>query len=159
MAGAPLLFAVDRMLGRLAVWLRLLGYDATYGAHLTGRSLIRQARTEGRMILTRDRRLLQERNAPRMLFIARDHFRDQLRQVVAACNIDPFAHIFTRCSPCNAPVEAVSKDTVSGHVPAFVFATQEHFVRCSRCGRIYWPATHCERVRDELRRLGCRPPI
>jgi uncharacterized protein with PIN domain len=142
------------MLGRLAVWLRLLGYDATCGRHLTGRSLIRQARHDGRTVVTRDRRLRRERNLPPLLFIESDHFREQLRQVVTTYGLDPLAHIFTRCARCNEAVLPISKEQVSGQVPEYVFATQEHFVRCPRCRRIYWPATHYERVRDELQRMG-----
>ena len=142
------------MLGRLAVWLRLIGYDATCGQHLTARSLIRQARHEGRTILTRDRQLLRQHNLPPLLFIESDHFRDQLRQVVTTYGLDPFAHIFTRCSRCNEAVAPIGKEQVRGQVPEYVVATQDHFVRCPRCHRIYWPATHRERVRDELRRIG-----
>ena len=153
MASTPPLFAVDRMLGRLAVWLRLLGYDATCGPHLAGRTLLRQARLERRIVVTRDRQLRREHNLPPLLFIESDHFRDQLRQVVAAYNLDPSAHIFTRCSRCNEPVVPIDKAQVSGQVPEYVIATQEHFVRCARCRRIYWPATHYTRVRDEVERL------
>jgi uncharacterized protein len=146
------------MLGRLAVWLRLLGCDATCGPHLTGRTLIRHARHDGRTILTRDRQLLRAHDLPPLLFITSDHFRDQLRQVVVACGLDPLAHIFTRCSRCNAPVVALDKEQVRGHVPAYVFATQERFARCPRCQRIYWPATHYERICDEVERSGLPRP-
>jgi len=159
MASAPPLFAVDRTLGRLAVWLRLIGYDATCMPHLTPQALIRHARRDGRTIVTRNRRLLRrEHNPPPMLFIESDYFRDQLRQVVTTFHLDPLAHLFTRCSRCNEPIVSISKERVSGQVPEYVFATQDRFVRCPRCQRIFWPATHSERVRDELRRIGFQPP-
>ena len=147
-------FAVDTMLGRLATWLRLLGLDATYGSHLSGRALLRHARAEGRTLLTRDRRLLRDAPQQPILFVESDHFRDQLRQVVRAFAIDPFTHIFTRCSRCNAPVSPIAKSEVEGRVPPYVFSTQDHFVRCQVCHRIYWAATHYERVRVELRAMG-----
>lgn len=154
MTAAPLPFAVDRMLGRLAVWLRLLGYDATCAPHLTGRALVRHARHEGRLILTRDRRLLREPNLPPTLFIDSNHFRDQLRQVISTYALHPLAHVFTRCSRCNEPVVPIDKAQVRDQVPEYVFTTQDRFVRCPRCRRIYWPATHVERVREELQHLG-----
>jgi uncharacterized protein with PIN domain len=144
------------MLGRLAVWLRLIGYDATCGPHLTGRTLIRHARRDGRTIVSRDRRLLRESNLPPLLFIGSDHFRDQLRQVVVTYHLDPLGHLFTRCVRCNEAVVPISKEQARPRVPDYVFATQEHFVRCPRCRRIYWPATHSERAREELRRIGFR---
>jgi uncharacterized protein with PIN domain len=149
-------FAVDKMLGRLATWLRLIGQDATYGAHLSGRTLLRHARSEQRAVLTRDRRVLRARADVRVLFIESDHFREQLQQVVSAFGIDPFAQIFTRCARCNASVVPVPKAHVEARVPAYVFSTQERFVRCPHCQRIYWPATHYDRVRDELQRMGFR---
>jgi len=154
MVTAPLQFAVDRMLGRLAVWLRLLGYDATCAPQRTGRALARHARHEGRVILTRDRRLLRELNLPPTLFIDSNDFRAQLRQVISTYTLQPLPRIFTRCSRCNEAVVAIDKEQVRDQVPTYVFSTQDHFVHCPRCRRIYWPATHAERVREELQRLG-----
>ncbi len=148
-------FAVDKMLGRLALWLRLIGQDAIYGSHLGGRGLLRHARNEGRAILTRDRRLLRERDVS-LLYIESDDFREQLRQVIAAFQLDPFAAMLTRCARCNEPVVAVHKDAVATRVPPYVLATQETFVRCPRCGRIYWPGTHHGRVTRELQELAQR---
>jgi uncharacterized protein with PIN domain len=150
-------FAVDKMLGRLATWLRIIGQDATYGAHLSGRTLLRHARTEGRVILTRDRRLSRQRTDVPLLLIASDHFRQQVQQVITAFAIDPLEHLFTRCARCNAPIVPVAKEDVASRVPPYVYATQTRFVRCPRCQRIYWPATHAERVRAEIDALTRHP--
>jgi uncharacterized protein with PIN domain len=158
MLTTPLRFAADRMLGRLATWLRLIGQDTTYGAHLSGRTLVRHGREEGRIILTRDRRLLRVRPQPPLIFIESDHFRDQVRQVVAACQLDPFARVFTRCSRCNQPLQEAAREQVADRVPPYVFATQQRFARCPRCQRIYWAATHLDRLRDELVAMGFRAP-
>ena len=147
-------FAVDTMLGRLATWLRLIGQDATYGSHLGGRSLIRQARAEGRTILTRDHRVRRAATGLSVIFVTSDDFREQLRQVIHACGLDPFAALFTRCIACNTPVVPVLKAGVAHKVPPYVFATQEHFARCPRCSRTYWPGTHNDRVREQLERMG-----
>ncbi len=84
MAESDVKFAADRMLGRLVKWLRIIGQDVIYGPHLTGYGLIRAARAENRLILTRDRGLKQKQPPP-FLFIESDHYRDQLRQVVGQC--------------------------------------------------------------------------
>jgi uncharacterized protein with PIN domain len=153
----PPRFAVDAMLGHLATWLRLIGRDATYGAHRSGQALLRHARSEHRTVLTRDRRLLRQHGEVPLLFIKSDHFREQLQQVMDTFHLDPLAHIFTRCARCNAPVVPVAKPSVRNAVPPYVFETQEHFVRCPRCQRLYWPATHYERIRNELRALLGHP--
>jgi len=145
------------MLGRLATWLRLMGFDTTYGSHLSARALVRHARDEGRIILTRDRRLRRVSEPPPMLFIISDHFRDQLRQVVDAFQLDPFSRTFTRCARCNVLVLPIDKAAVADRVPPYVLATQERFVHCPRCRRIYWPATHSDHLQAELRALGFAP--
>ncbi len=150
-------FAADRMLGRLARWLRVIGQDVAYGPHLSGYGLIRAARREGRLILTRDR-ALAKKNPPPCLVIEGDRFREQLREVVRACNLDPLRQAFTRCVECNGPLEPVAKSAVEGKVPPYVFATQERFSRCPGCRRLYWPATHQERMAAELKALGVEAP-
>jgi len=151
-------FAVDKMLGRLATWLRLIGQDTLYGSQLAGRSLIRHARSEGRMILTRDHRIVRAASDLCVLLVVSDDFREQLRQVVLLCRIDPFASLFTRCTRCNTPVVAVPKAEVAGQVPPYVFSTQEHFARCGHCHRLYWSGTHSDRVREQLRIMGYQEP-
>jgi uncharacterized protein with PIN domain len=150
-------FAVDKMLGRLATWLRLIGADATYGPHLSGKTLIRHARSEARTVLTRDRRLLPVAPPPEIAFIHSDHFREQLREVVAAFPLGPDARPFSRCARCNEPLVPVAGAAVAARVPAYVLATQHDFARCPECQRVYWPATHHQHILDELRRLGLAP--
>ena len=147
-------FLVDRMLGRLAKWLRILGYDSAYLPQLSPQGLMREGRRQGRIILTRDTRFLRQKNAPPFVFIRDDRFRDQLRQVLRDCQLDPLSHILTRCSDCNCPLEEISKEQVQDRVPEYVWQTQNTFYHCPQCHRIYWGATHKEHILDELRRLG-----
>ncbi len=147
-------FLADRMVGKLARWLRLLGYDTVYLPQLSAEGVMREARRQGRIILTRNTRIPRHKGAPPFLFIEHDQFRDQLRQVVTALQLDPVARLFTRCSACNALLLPVKKEDVRERVPVYVWQTQEEFRRCPECQRIYWGATHKERVLEELRRLG-----
>jgi uncharacterized protein with PIN domain len=145
-------FAADRMLGKLAKWLRIIGQNVIYGQHLSGYGLIHAARQENRLILTRDRKLRRQQ-PPDFLFIESDHYRDQLRQVIRACHLNPLARAFTRCLECNVVLEARSKPSVERIVPPYVLATQENFSCCPKCRRVYWPATHHQRMLEELRNL------
>ena len=151
-AAADLKFAADRMLGKLAKWLRVIGQDVIYGQHLAGYGLIRAARAENRLILTRDRSL-KRKQPPDFLFIESDHYREQLRQVIRACGLRPLDHPFTRCLECNIVLEPRSKAAVENNVPPYVFATQEKFYWCPKCHRIYWPATHHQSMLEELKSL------
>jgi uncharacterized protein len=146
-------FAADRMLGRLARWLRILGYDVAYGPHLAGRALVRCARDEARIILTRDTRLRRDPELPSHVFVTSDHFREQLRQVAAAVPLGG-AELLRRCLDCNRILEEVPREAARERVPAFVFATAERFLGCRGCGRLYWPATHRDHIVRELAALG-----
>jgi len=146
-------FAADRMLGRLVKWLRVLGQDVIYGPHLTGYGLIRAARVERRLILTRDRRLKQKQ-PPEFIFIESDHYREQLQQVIRECGLRIGDALFSRCLKCNTLLQSKSKESVEIAVPSYVFATQERFFFCHRCRRVYWPATHHQKMVEELKKIG-----
>ena len=145
-------FAADRMLGRLAKWLRAIGQDVICGQHLSGYGLIRVARAENRLILTRDRGL-KKKQPPDFLFIESDHYREQLLQVIQACGLRPLVNAFRRCLECNIVLEPRSKMSVEEIVPPYVFSTQENFSWCPGCRRIYWPATHHQRMVEHLKSL------
>jgi hypothetical protein len=147
-------FLADRMVGKLARWLRLLGYDTAYLPQLSPNGVMREARRQGRIILTRDSRIIRQKDAPSFIFIEQDRFRDQLQQVVTALRLDPTQRLFTRCSACNAPLQLVTKEKVRQQVPDYVWQTQQEFRCCSECRRVYWSATHKDHVLTELRRLG-----
>ena len=150
--GAAPRFLADAMLGRLARWLRILGYDAEY---FPGEDddLLRQARHEGRVLLTRDTRLLQRRPLPPHLFIESDHVMEQLRQVVATLGLDPTAPPTRRCSCCNVVLEPRDRTQVTGMVPEFVWSRHEVFWACPRCHRIYWAGTHQRRMEEAIKTL------
>ena len=146
-------FAVDRMLGRLARWLRILGHDVAYGSHLAGRPLVDRARREGRILVTRDTRLVRQRDLPPYVFVTSDHFREQLREVAAAVPLGE-AGVLRRCLDCNRALTDLAREQARDRVPAFVWETAEQFLTCPRCHRIYWPATHRTHVLRELAALG-----
>ncbi len=146
-------FVADKMLGRLAKWLRIIGQDVSYGSHLAGHGLIRSARKEGRLILTRDRGI-RKKGPPDYLLIESTQFREQLKQVMDAYGLDPFKDAFTRCVECNSLLEPIPKDSVQEKVPPYVFSTQEKFSFCRHCQQVYWPATHLQKMLEELKDLG-----
>jgi uncharacterized protein with PIN domain len=145
-------FAADVMLGKLAKWLRVLGQDVIYGRHLSGAGLIHAARQENRIILTRDRRLHLKQSHD-SLFVESDDFREQLRQVVSTFHLVRSRDLFRRCLICNYLLQPRPKASVKEAVPEYVFSTQELFFWCANCRRIYWPATHQQKMLQELNNL------
>lgn len=144
-------FLVDSMLGTLAKWLRILGYDAMYDAQLDDNQLVRLARAQGRILLTRDTGLVK-RKGLRALFIESEVLEEQLAQVqqVFGLHMD---QPFSRCPVCNTLLEDVPKYEAWGQVPPFVFQTQDRFRLCAECNRFYWRGTHWQRMLDRVERL------
>ncbi len=141
-------FIVDGMLGRLAKWLRILGYDTTYSAHLDDNQLVRLARAEGRLLLTRDRDLSRRRGV-QCLFIKSDCLDEQLDQIHAELALTG-GHPFSRCPVCNTPLQKVTKPELEGRIPPHVFRTHTDFSVCPNCDKVYWPGTHWAKMREKL---------
>ena len=144
-------FLADSMLGTLAKWLRILGYDTAYDAGLDDNALVRLARAEGRVLLTRDTALAQ-RKGLQSLLIASEVLPEQLAQVLQAFSLQ-VANPFSRCPVCNSPLEEVPKYEAWGQVPPFVFQTQERFSLCPQCNRFYWRGTHWQKMLERVREL------
>ena len=138
-------FIADVMVGRLARWLRVLGFDTAYSNKYQDDQLIQIAEAEERVILTRDTGLASRRMNARCLLIASDHHKEQIRQVIEAFSITHF-DVFSRCLECNTPLKNVDKEDVFEKVPPFVYLTQERFAMCPSCNRVYWHGTHADEI-------------
>jgi len=146
----PPRFIADAMLGRLARYLRFLGYDTTYDVALDDAELVARAAAERRILLTRDRRLVSERRPPDAVLIDGDDVLDQLRQTVSACSLTRREPALERCSRCNRTLEPARPDLVRDRVPARVRETAVAFGWCRGCDRVYWDGSHMRRLRERL---------
>jgi uncharacterized protein with PIN domain len=149
----PPRFAVDAMLGRLARWLRLLGYDVFYDAGVADAELARRAIVEGRILLTRDRALPEEFRVPALRLVAAEEPAAQLREIVSRFGLDWHSRLFTRCSECNAPLRPAAPEEVAARVPPRVQEQRLAFRCCPSCGRVYWQGSHTERMLRSLERI------
>lgn len=148
----------DCMLGRMARWLRILGVDVVYDSNLEDGELVERAVAEDRVILTRDRRLVLRRRAGRHILIRSENLEEQLAQVIRELPVDVVAaKLFGRCLRCNEWLNEIPPAEARHQVPPFVAQTQEQFRRCPRCGRIYWAASHVDRILGRLARIGVIP--
>lgn len=144
-------FVADAMLGRLAKWLRLVGYDTLYWRGASAR-LVRLALADNRVVLTRDTRIAPRLPPQLVCFITSDYYDEQLNQVIERFGVPP--HIGCLCVRCNLPLEPINKESVANEIPPFVWRTQERFTRCPGCLRIYWEGTHYARMKDTIRRVA-----
>ena len=145
-------FLADIMLGSLARWLRILGYDTAYDNRIEDDEIIERCRREGRIALTRDRRLTQRSRLRGCLLIEHEELFEQIREVLKAIDheISP-NRLLSRCLECNSLLESVDKEAIRIQVPAYVFKTQSHFKRCPGCQRIYWGGTHRRNIYQRLK--------
>jgi len=138
----------DAMLGTLAKWLRLLGYDTLFDPGWDDDDLVRLARAEERVLLTRDGALSRRRGV-RVLWIRNEDLKEQVRQVLADLELAP-AGSFSRCPVCNVSLQDLDHAAAQSRVPAYVHQTQEKFKICSHCQRVYWRGTHWQRMVEQL---------
>lgn len=160
-------FVADCMVGRLAKWLRALGFDVVYRPFADDRQVVAWAKERGAVLLTRDTRLAsanggasaRSRQSPgvRVIFLKDDHVEDQLQQVVEETPLDlTQARPLTRCIACNGDLAPATRDQVWRRVPPFIYLTQERYARCDDCGRVYWEGTHAARMGERLAELARR---
>jgi len=143
-------FAADRMLGRLARMLRLLGYDTLYSPTMTTAQLQEIARTGERIILTRGRAEKRFPTLANVFSVKSEDAPEQLREVVQQFGLETRAHLWTRCTLCNDPIVRVEKSSVESLVEPKVFQVYAEFFRCTGCGHIYWQGSHVERILKSL---------
>ena len=139
------------MLGTCAKWLRVLGYDTSFDPELDDHQLVRLARAEDRVLLTRDRDLARRRGV-NVLLITSERLEEQVGQVLRDLDLEPDA-AFSRCPVCNGPLETVDLDAIRARVPAYVARTQTSFKQCSGCQRVYWRGTHWQRMDEQVARF------
>jgi uncharacterized protein with PIN domain len=138
------------MLGSLARWLRLFGFDTVYlEPGPPDEMLAERARSEGRWLLTRDRELASV--GPKTMLVRSSGLEDQMCEVLSRLGVVPESSLDSaRCAECNGELHEASKEQVEGLAPPYVMATAPRFKRCASCGRVYWPGTHGDGILERL---------
>jgi hypothetical protein len=146
-------FAADRMLGRLARMLRLLGYDTLYSPTFTPSQLQEIARPGDRIVLTRGDVPKRFPSLPNVYSVKSEDPPEQLRDVVEHFRLDTRTGLWTRCTLCNAPIEKVEKQQVEDALEPKILQLYQEFFRCTGCGHIYWRGSHVDRITKNLERM------
>jgi uncharacterized protein len=151
-------FIVDNNVGKLAKWLRIMGYDAVLFSEADDSRMVKIALAENRVILTKDSQIMKRRLVTsgrlKAVLIKDDDVRAQLKQVVAALNLGYHFRPFSICLECNRELIEKSKEVVRDLIPPYVFKTQEQYMECPSCHRLYWRGTHWQAMSRELDKLA-----
>jgi len=138
-------FIADVMVGKLARYLRMAGYDVAYSNDAGDEEILDTARREERIVLTRDTMMLKRRDFARgvlrSIYITDDSLRQQLLQVMSCLGLRLRPRLVI-CLVCNSRLEEAAKEEAEGKVPPYVFKTRDDFSHCRECGRYYWRGTH-----------------
>jgi len=151
-------FIVDNNVGKLAKWLRMMGYDTLFFDGSNDARMISIALAEERVVLTRDTQIMKRgvitKGRVKAVLPQSDEPELQMRQVIDSLNLDCQFKPFSICLECNQPLEQRGKEQVEDRVPPYVFQTQNQYMECPNCHRIYWRGTHWQRMREKLNRFG-----
>jgi len=150
-------FVADCMLGRLAKWLRILGFDVLYFSKAEDPALVEIARRDGRVLLTRDTGLI-ERTAkrPDRLFVRSDDWEDQVVQVLDEYGLWDEVRPNTRCIACNIPLKPLSREQARNLVTPYVGERASSFAVCPGCDRVFWQGTHYGEMEKRIAKLMAR---
>jgi uncharacterized protein with PIN domain len=150
-------FLADQMLGKLAKWLRFLGYDTSYPSAKSDDELIDLSKQENRILLTRDRDLSNSKKKLKgisgVIYVESDNADQQLEQIIKNLDLEFDDKVLTRCAECNATITKVDKDQVEGHVPKGVYDRQDTFWHCPNCDKYYWQGSHYDKILAKIKSL------
>ena len=145
-------------MGRLAKWLRMMGFDSLFFDGGDDSQMVARALSEGRVILTRDTEIMKRRvvNSGRLkaVLIDSEEPEQQMRQLMDTLDLKHQFRPFTLCLECNQPLVERSREEVKDRVPPYVYKTQDQYMECPACQRIYWRGTHWEAMLRKLKKFS-----
>ncbi|MBA3045039.1 MAG: Mut7-C RNAse domain-containing protein [Candidatus Thermoplasmatota archaeon] len=143
-------FIADTMLGTLARWLRILGFDTVYARDMGDDEIIQLAKLEDRIIISRDRELCGR--VLGSILLSQDTLRNQIITVLGLHPPEQRS-ILTRCLECNSVLQTADKISVAEEVPEAVFSKLNEFWKCPGCKKVYWKGSHYDKMRDEANKI------
>jgi uncharacterized protein len=147
-------FVLDVHLGKLAGYLRMLGFDTVYDNRAGDAELVRISVEQGRILLTRDRGVLKHSAVTRGYWLRETDSRRQVEEVVGRFDLARSLRPLTRCMVCNQALNKISETEVEGRVPKKVLEWCNDFEECPGCRRVYWEGSHYRRMRLWIEQLS-----
>jgi len=141
-------FVLDTHLGRLAAYLRMLGFDTLYRNDYDDPELARISSGQQRILLTRDRKLLMRKQVTRGYFVRERHPKNQLLEIMRRFDLFSLQHPLTRCMHCNGEIWQVDKRSIENRLPPRTRLYYADFWQCHNCGKVYWKGSHYQRMQQ-----------
>lgn len=151
-------FVLDNHLGRLAGYLRLLGFDCLYRNDYQDRELAEISARQERILLTRDRGLLKRKIVTRGYLVRSDQPLKQAEEIIRRFDLASSVRPFTRCSRCNGRLISVEKSEVFDQLEPLTKKHYNQFTRCKECGQVYWRGSHFQKLEEKILALIPEPP-
>lgn len=155
----PLTFVVDTNLGKLARYLRLLGFDCLYRNDYDDKSIAEISHDQERMLLTRDRSLLQRRIITFGYFVRADNPKIQIHEVLKKFDLYSTIKPLTRCTRCNGNLAKIHKQQIEHRLQPLTKKYYSNFLTCPNCGQIYWQGSHHSRIQVLIDEFTNNRPI
>lgn len=143
-------FILDVHLGRLAKYLRIIGFDSSYCNNYADEKIVEISLSENRIILTRDIELLKRKNVTHAYYIRSLNIFKQLKEVIKRFQLEKKIKVFSICPECNNFIKPINKSKVKNDVPQYIYKTHDEFKYCSGCKKIYWKGTHWVNIKQSL---------
>jgi len=152
-----MLFLVDGMLGNVAKKLLLLGYDTDYFSDMNDSELIKKAKHENRVIISKDRQLISnaKKSSITTIQITKDNEIEQFLEILNTVHLEvnDINGNAARCTKCNSQTTEISKTEISDKVPSKVLEFNQKFWECDKCKQIYWEGTHVKKLQDFVNKI------
>jgi len=147
-------FILDAHFGKLARYLRMLGFDTVYDRALNDEQIIQISLQENRAILSKDRALLLDRRVKNGYFVNAKNLGDQLIEVIKHFDMVNKFNPFTRCLLCNGKIITVDKKNIQEEVLLSIFNQYENFTRCLDCKKVFWEGSHHQKMSNFIAELS-----
>ncbi|HEY5735803.1 MAG TPA: Mut7-C RNAse domain-containing protein [Nitrosopumilus sp.] len=152
-----MLFLVDAMLGNVARKLQLFGFDSEYKSNIEDLELIKKAKSEQRIIISKDRELITKAKKQGIIsvHITKENEVEQFLEILEQIplQLDSISGDRARCTKCNFPTSQIDKSKILSKIPQKVSEFNDKFWKCDNCDQIYWEGTHIKKIQEFLERV------
>lgn len=152
-----MMFLVDAMLGNIAKKLRLFGYDSMYFSDIDDSQLIEKAKTENRIIISRDHLLtdVAKKNGASAIYLSKENEIDQFLEILDKTHLElnEISGEKARCTKCNSTTSPINKSEIGDKIPEGVLEFNDKFWKCDNCNQVYWEGTHIKNLQKFVQKL------